>query len=255
MLYHLLTGAPPFEGTSVAHTLHKLLHDEVAPPRRFNATVPPDLETICLKCLEKLPARRYGTARELADELGRFLRGEPIQARRISRLNRIYRWTQRNPTAAALFATMVVTIGVLVGLIKVLHDRSQRDLEAMASIRALVVGNIEEMWQRPDKMSERISSEQLAALAGQRKKRAPVGTRRLTVGLGATQAPVDRAIMHQPMLDFMERRMEKLLRRPVRLDLVLSKDTRLDKPMAQDGLHLVRIGTLAFFGRGRPIPG
>jgi serine/threonine protein kinase/ABC-type phosphate/phosphonate transport system substrate-binding protein len=246
MLYQLLTGRPPFEGASVADTLHRLLHDEVVSPRRLNASVPLDLETICLKCLEQDPARRYQTAQELAEELGRFLRDEPVLARSMRRPEKVWRWSRRNPAAAGLIAALLLILGVLCVLIKVLDDRRRGDLDAIASIRAMVVSNIEEMWQKPDKMTESISSEQLAALAGKRKRPAPVGALRLKLGMGATEAPVDRAREYEPMLDFMERRMERLLRRTVRLDLVLSKEVRMDKAVARDSLDLARIGALAF---------
>jgi len=155
-------------------------------------------------------------------------------------------WARRNPAAAGLIAALVLALGVLSGLIKVLNDGSRADLEAIASIRAMVVRNIEEMWQRPDKLSERISSEQLAALAGKRKSPAPAGAIRLKMGLGATEAPVDRATTYQPMLDFMEQRMERLLGQAVRLDLVLSKEVRMAKFLAQDSFDLARLGALDF---------
>lgn len=102
-LYQLLTGRPPFQAESVAQTLNLVLHAEPAAPRLLNPVVPIDLETICLKCLEKEPSRRYGTAEAMAEELRRFLAGEPIQARPLGPAGRSWRWCRRNPVLACAF--------------------------------------------------------------------------------------------------------------------------------------------------------
>jgi WD40 repeat protein/tRNA A-37 threonylcarbamoyl transferase component Bud32 len=101
VLYELLCGELPFRG-SKQMILHQVLHEEPRRPRRLNDKVPRDLETICLKALEKSPARRYGTAREMADDLRRYLAGEPIKARPAGKLERAARWVKRHPAAAAL---------------------------------------------------------------------------------------------------------------------------------------------------------
>jgi tetratricopeptide (TPR) repeat protein len=104
ILYECLTGRPPFKAASVLETLEQVRLQEPVPPTRLNARVPRDLQTVCLKCLEKEPARRYASARELADELGRFLRGEPIRARSAALRVRLWKWVRRRPAAAALLA-------------------------------------------------------------------------------------------------------------------------------------------------------
>ena len=102
ILYELLTGRPPFRAASVVETIQQVVSTEPASPRLLNRAVPRDLDTICLKCLEKEPHKRYGTAQILSEDLGRFLRGEPIHARAISRLARFERWCRRNPVIASL---------------------------------------------------------------------------------------------------------------------------------------------------------
>jgi WD40 repeat protein/tRNA A-37 threonylcarbamoyl transferase component Bud32 len=115
ILYELLCGAPPFQGSS-AMLLRQVVYDEPRPPRRVNHKVPADLETICLKAMAKAPGRRYGTARELGDDLRRFLKGEPIRARPVGQVERLWRWCQRNPRLAGLTAAVAaLLVAVAVG--------------------------------------------------------------------------------------------------------------------------------------------
>jgi WD40 repeat protein len=116
ILYHLLTGRPPFQGETLSEVLRQLAADDPLAPRLLIPGVPQDLETICLKCLEKEPASRYQTAQELADELQRFLRHEPIVARPITSLEHAWRWCQRKPAVAALgAATLLLLLAVAIG--------------------------------------------------------------------------------------------------------------------------------------------
>ncbi len=115
ILFELLTGERPFRG-SARMLAQQIIQDEPPSPRKYRTNIPRDLETICLKCLEKEPAKRYASARNLADDLKRFLGGEPIVARPVKRAERAWRWCKRNPTVAGLSATagvLLVTVAVV----------------------------------------------------------------------------------------------------------------------------------------------
>ncbi|SIO31386.1 WD40 repeat [Singulisphaera sp. GP187] len=115
ILYELLTGVVPFRGTSPLETLRKVLEDLPEAPSRVRSDVPADLETICLKCLEREPGRRYLSAADLAEDLRRFQAGEPIRARPISIGRRLLKWTRRRPAEAALAALVVTAVaGILI---------------------------------------------------------------------------------------------------------------------------------------------
>jgi formylglycine-generating enzyme required for sulfatase activity len=117
LLYECLTGRPPFEGPQHV-VLLSVLNDEPAPPSRRGAKAPADLETICLKCLRKEPARRYASAEELADDLRRFQAGEPVRARPVGAVERTWKWAKRRPALAALLGVVLlapVSLAVLSG--------------------------------------------------------------------------------------------------------------------------------------------
>jgi regulator of sirC expression with transglutaminase-like and TPR domain len=141
ILYECLTGRPPFKAATALDTILQVMADDPVPPSQLNARTPRDLEIICLKCLRKEPGKRYGSALALAEDLHRFLGGEPIQARRVSAGERGLKWARRRPAQAALAAALLVaaaaTAAGTVYYVRYEHARAeaaQRQYERLQNI-------------------------------------------------------------------------------------------------------------------------
>jgi tetratricopeptide (TPR) repeat protein len=140
VLYEMLTGQPPFRGVAMLDTLDQVRSLEPVWPRRLQSKVPRDLETICLKCLQKEPARRYASAEALADDLRRFLDGRPIRARHVGAVERLRRWGRRNPVVAGLLTSVLLLLaGGVVALTisneRLTQEKNQKD-EALQQAEA-----------------------------------------------------------------------------------------------------------------------
>jgi tetratricopeptide (TPR) repeat protein len=176
-LYCLLSGRPPFQAASVMDTVLQVIGDEPVAPRRLNPSVPRDLETVCLKCLEKDPARRYPTAAAFGEDLRRFLAGEPISARPVSRAERAWRWSRRNPLPAALIMLVVVLTTAGTATITALWLRSE------AERRAAVAAGVRAERARAEAIaaSERAEKSRQEAVAAGKRAEANAATARRAV--------------------------------------------------------------------------
>jgi tetratricopeptide (TPR) repeat protein len=158
VLYCLLCGHTPHRGSSMLEILDAVREHAPEPPSKLDPTIPRDLEVICMKCLESDPRRRYLSARELADDLGRWLEGRPITARSVSPVARAVMWCKRKPIVAGLAAALVVS--ALVGSYGVLTSwreiRRQRDALALANVQ------IRKEWEGSRLLNEFLVSDLLA---------------------------------------------------------------------------------------------
>ncbi len=141
ILYEMLTGRTPFMGASILDTLQQVRNHEPVPPSRLQPSVPRDLETICLKCLQKEPAKRYAEAEALAEDLRRFRAGEPIVARPVAAPERLWRWCKRNKRVAALMFTVLtllvsLAVGSSVAAIKIYREQAETERQRQAAVAA-----------------------------------------------------------------------------------------------------------------------
>jgi serine/threonine-protein kinase len=171
ILYECLTGRPPFKAATALDTLRQVIAEEPVAPAQLQSKTPRDLETICLKCLRKEPPRRYASAQELADDLGRFLGGEPIRARPVGRLEKALKWVKRRPAAAALWGVglLALVLGAAGGL-WLERQALQRQAEADRRQAALRQG-VEDTLVEVGRLQERDRWDEARAVLRQAAKR------------------------------------------------------------------------------------
>jgi WD40 repeat protein len=185
ILYELLTGRPPFRADTPMDTLQQVVKEEPVSPARLQPKVPRDLETITLKCLQKEPPGRYSSALELADDLGRFLRGEPVRARPLGRLARLGRWCRRNPAVAAAGALAVLALLAAVGV-----------SVGFALYQARSAGELRQALRESDRLSAGLALDRGLSLCDQGDVRRGLLwlARSLELAVRARDVPLQRAI-------------------------------------------------------------
>ncbi len=233
-LYALVTGRPPFQAATAMDTVIQVLSDEPVPPRRLNASIPRDLETICLKCLEKEPGKRYTHAADLREDLSRYLAGDPIAARPVTSLERAVKWARRRPAIAALLGLVALGLVGLAVFVMVLAGKNRqlddKNLELAGKNRELDSRNLElagknsELDQRNlelDRQRQRAERRETLAIDAVRKFRDAVEANpdlknRLELG------PLRGTLLKEPLAFFGKLRDDLQAERDTRPDAVAS---------------------------------
>ena len=190
-LYALVTGRPPFQASTAMDTVLQVIGDEPVPPRRLNVSVPLDVETICLKCLEKEQGKRYGSAAALAEDLRRYLAGEPITARPVGAVERAWRWSKRNKLVASLLTVvaMLTAVGtVTITALWLRAEHSRREAVTAGERTRLALGEAVSAGERADRArleavsaGERADRARLEAVAAGERAESSAATARRAV--------------------------------------------------------------------------
>lgn len=223
ILYELLAGHPPFKATTLLETLRLVAEQEPKRPRAVYAAVDPDLDTICMKCLEKAPEARYTSALALAEDLQRWLRQEPIHARSAGAMLRLRRWVKRNPLGASFIVSLGVCLAVTLGLLRLAAKKAEDDAIGRAWVIDRLTHEIDSLWDRLDQPMVVIPSRDLAALDNRSPRRPNPDAITLTLALTIGNNPVGQAQGYAPFLAELEQRMERALDRQVFMNLHLYK--------------------------------
>jgi serine/threonine protein kinase/ABC-type phosphate/phosphonate transport system substrate-binding protein len=168
VLFEMLTGQPPFRAPTPLETLRRVVEERPKPPSTFNPNVDGDLALICLKCLEKDPALRYGSALALAEDLERWRDGEPIQARSVRPLERLLHWCRREPALAGLIGGLFLLVTAVAVLGLSMYQNKKEDFEQSETVKSsqktALLDRIEKDWLAEDRTDVRISAQELALI-------------------------------------------------------------------------------------------
>lgn len=228
VLYALLTGRPPFEGPTPLDVFHQIVNQLPKRPRSIDASIHADLQTICLKCLEKNPPQRYGSAEGLAQDLESFAAARPISARQVTLLHRTNQWVRRNPVGAGLIASLCIGLSVALLLLKIVSDQRReiqldRDLAFDDGMQ-----KISQIWRDPATKSVTISARELGILAG----RSPSdlrGARPFTFGVSADDGPSSMAQRYARVLGSFREHIQRELGEKIVFHLCLLKRFNQDE--------------------------
>lgn len=252
ILYAMLTGNPPFRAETPVETLRQVIEQEPKHPSTLKEGIDADLATIAMRCLDKDPQRRYSSAAALADDLERWLRREPIQARPIQAAERLWRWCQRNPKLAALVASVaVLLIAVSIGSMAVaLHIRSLNESveNNNRELRNGVVDNLSKIYSDPSTTSYTIKAQVRHALVGIDPSRQFRGVPLELTFVDYVYGDPTRILdVFSPILQTLEQDLGRQLRRPVLIHLTMLQSYNLGyDALETNEMTFGRVGPASF---------
>ena len=255
ILYAMLTGVPPFRGDTPVETLRQVIEQEPKPPSTLREGIDSDLATIAMKCLEKEPQRRYSTASALAEDLERWSRKEPIQARSIHTTERFWRWCRRNPRVAALSGAvslllLLLTLGSIIVAVVLAVQRSV--------IRQDVIQGLVDVFneQKPSHdvsssmrraLTSGIFSSLINELTGRGILTPSAPALKLTIVLHRYRSPTNMLATFSPILNALEDRLTDQIGRPVSINLRLFSNYRLlHQAIVSNELCFARMGPASY---------
>ena len=227
ILFEMLTGEPPFRAATLRETLRLVVEQEPSAPSSRCRGIDPDLDTICLKCLEKKPDARYATAEALAVDLRRWIDGQPIEARRAGYAGRTARWVRRNPIGASLIASLSLCLLVSLVLLEGRLRKARQVADEHVWVRERIAQHIDRSWDDASTTSMSIEPRDLAAL-GDRTFNAGTHAVNLSYAVSIPFDPLTAATKYSRFLGELEKRASRVLGRPVTFSLLLYKIDRWD---------------------------
>lgn len=247
ILYEMLTGGPPFRAATALETMRMASEQEARRPSTINRAVERDLDTICLKCLEKNPDARYRSALDLAEDLERWLRNEPILARPAGVPLRIHRWVRRNRIGAALIASLFGGLTVALVLLKETRARrNELDLLRAGNMDSVTRG-AEALWREPQQSYVVVYATTLAELAALPPRPDLRRARAVSLGMSINSEPIGQAAQYAPFLRELEQRFENLTHVAISIDLRLYKsEAEAVRDAATGRVDLHRISSLQY---------
>ncbi len=248
VLYEMLTGRAPIAPGTVPQMLKQLTRDPPIKPRTLIKSIPRDLETVCLKCLEKNPSARYPSAEAVAEDLERWLHKRPIRARPIGPILAASRWCRRNPVGTALIVVLCSALASALLVLKSMQTQERESDFLRSYFRDKKMGEIQAMWNDPDSRYIQFTNADLATLmeyyAG---FQFDPNALQLTLALEMSGDPIARANDIAPVLLRIEKAMAKSLKRPVAFSLRLQKHRPdVADPIIKGEVDFQRLGPLAY---------
>ncbi len=229
LLYELLTGRPPFGGHTPLETFRQIADQSPTRPQALNPSTHADLETICLKCLEKDPQQRYISAAAVADDLENWLAGRPIKACPPPMVYRLRRWIRRNPIGTALIGSLCLGLGVALALLMIVNAQRKAIERDQAQTFEEGMNKISLLWQDRAKREVEISAREMAILAGRSPGDVSQARYQLCFGVSTESTPSSIAQRYARLLGHLQEEMEKTLGESVVFSLKLFKQFNEDE--------------------------